>query len=197
MRRSLPAGRALPAAASYDRGPLSDRQLLPAVRSARREHATASGRLHPSAEAVLFCAVALLGLIGLLHRASVETSPLGLEVENTSKGTKTRLAPVGASARLRAADYMDCANRVSNVKGVPLHAPATVVNTPREYPNQPSPKPCSLGEPGAILRRPAAPHTPTGGRETNAEEGSSVPSQGWWNHRPRGSGGAEKAPLEW
>ena len=48
----------------------SGRQLLPASCAASGEHPTAPGGLHPGAEAVLLGAMALLRLVGLLHRVS-------------------------------------------------------------------------------------------------------------------------------
>ena len=66
----------------------------------RGQDASPARRLHPGAEPVLLGAMALLGLEGLLHRASERTSRIRPRVENTPKGTQTRLAPMSASARL-------------------------------------------------------------------------------------------------
>jgi len=112
VRRSPPGWRASPAAASYGRGPPSDRQLLAAVGAACGQHATSPGGLHPGAEAVLFCAMPLVGLIGLLHRTA-GISPFGLGVRIPRKARERAWRHKSASARLPA-DYMNVTHRVSN-----------------------------------------------------------------------------------
>jgi hypothetical protein len=58
--------------------------------------------------------MALLGLVGLLHRVCARSSPFDLGSTSTPESTQTRLAPVSASARRRPADDMTGRSGVSN-----------------------------------------------------------------------------------
>ena len=78
--RNPAGGRASRAAADACRGRPSGRQPLPTAGPSSGQDATAAGRLHPGAEAVLLRAMALLGLVGLLSsglRAILSIRPRG------------------------------------------------------------------------------------------------------------------------
>ena len=78
LPRSPAGGRASRVAASMCRARSSGRQPLPTASPARGQDAAAARRPHSGAEAVLLGAVTLLGLVGLLHRACLGSSPSGL-----------------------------------------------------------------------------------------------------------------------
>jgi hypothetical protein len=68
---------------------------------------------------VLLGAVALLGLVGLLHRACAGSSPsgLGARPSSTPEGTQTRQTPDSRAGRVhRPADDRSCASGASNVR---------------------------------------------------------------------------------
>jgi hypothetical protein len=95
-------GRASRAAAGVGRGRASGRQSLSTSSPPSSQHATAARRLHSGPEAVLLGAMALLGLVGLLHQKSARSSPSGLGdlFDSTPRGTQTRRRPkaLGASS---------------------------------------------------------------------------------------------------
>ena len=97
--RSPADERASRAAAGWSRARSSGRQSLSTAGPPGGDDAAAARRPHPGAEAVLLGAMALLGLVGLLHRACARSSPLGLG--STSDPERHANAP-GARERVGA-----------------------------------------------------------------------------------------------
>ena len=124
--RSPAGGRASRAAAGGRARP-SGRQALATAGPACGQDAASARRLHTGAEAVFLGAVALLGLVGLLHRACAGSSPSGLGVRpsSTPEGTQTRRSPDARAGRVqRPADDRSRASRASNVDGARREADA-------------------------------------------------------------------------
>ena len=113
-----PAGeRASRVAAGLGRARWSGRQSLPTTSPPGGKDTATRRRLHPGAETVFLGAMALLGLVGLLHRECPE-DPLhpasGTVAPSSPKGTQTRRHPTGYMARHRPADDMTRPEGVSN-----------------------------------------------------------------------------------
>ena len=85
-----PAGGRASRAAAGGRARSSGRQALATASPARGQDAASARRFHAGAEAVLPGAVALLGLVGLLHRACARSSPSGLGVPSVIRPQKAR-----------------------------------------------------------------------------------------------------------
>ena len=104
-------------AAAVGRARPSGRQALATASPACGQDAASARRLHSGAEAVFLGAVALLGLVGLLHGACAGSSPSGLGVSpsSTPEGTQTRQTPESRAGRVhRPADDRSRASRASN-----------------------------------------------------------------------------------
>jgi hypothetical protein len=89
-----PAGGRASRAAAEGRARLSGRQALATAGPARGQDAASARRFHAGAEAVLPGAVALLGLVGLLHRACARSSPSGLGVPSVFDPRRHANAPI-------------------------------------------------------------------------------------------------------
>ena len=108
--------------------------------------------------------------------------------QDTPKGTRTRLAPVSALARLPA-DYRNDSLRVSNgpAPGGSARAAETAspADTPGEYTIRIVPKPCRGRWGGAILRRPAAPDNPRATARRDREDRQTAPEKSPDGHQSR------------